>query len=116
MFTIIANGTEIGYSFFENGDPPMGVAFGQFIPSANFTAFLGSTLPRKAAENGIHEYAEGISIESGPNKRLECAAISIAECNTAGSVEYEVTVLGIPSSLYEEFFPKHYADYFDPGS
>ncbi|KSV67140.1 hypothetical protein D9M69_603160 [compost metagenome] len=96
-FAICVDGQLIGHTAFENGDAPMGVAFGQLLPTSAYHRDMiteDSVIIVKLGETTIPSvggaYIEDYFEEMG---------------------EIEVTILGIGSPLYEELFPDHVAAY-----
>jgi hypothetical protein len=82
----------IGSSDLEFGDPPLGVAFGKFIPNDRYG-------PGNAADSALCiRTASGVSIESSGGVYIQ------------GELDdMEVAVLGIPYPEYETLFPEHVA-------
>jgi len=95
-FEIYANDVLIGSSSLENGDPPMGVAFGNLLTTPSFHADL--------IDNGVLTVKfDGVSIPSS-------GGVVIEDYSTEAD-EILVTILGIDHHLYEELFPEHVAAY-----
>ena len=106
QFSIYCKGKLIGYSKLETGDPPMGVAFGVFIPNNTYEDVKSEIV----VSYGYQEHLElKVFTESG--KQIPCIAVAIQD-NTAEFPEWvNVEVLGIPYPEYEEIFPQHVETY-----
>ncbi len=91
----------IGHSNLDPIDPPMGVATGRFVPTADYD-------PRRHAymidgdENKLEASAE-ISARSDDHGMLACAGVAIEDFNETLQ-ERNVTVLGLPYPEYETIF------------
>jgi len=110
VFAILSQGQIIGYSRLEHGDAPMGVAFGGFVPCANFEAFTHKVEPDWKGGAGIAIWS-GLQAVSPGNTILECLNVAISTSNTDNVVQCEVEILGIHSSHYHEFFSHHLEAY-----
>lgn len=115
MFEFRHNGRTIGFSRLEKGDPPMGVAFGEFKPEPEY--FTSSIqLERLDAQTrrleGLQCFTpEGIELKCKPGIALLVYEFSGAETH------YEVSCLGVYEPHYETLFPHHskaYQDSFKP--
>jgi hypothetical protein len=91
----------IGWSELEHGDPPMGIAYGRFIPSVLYVpaTHAGSEVALRARPEGEDQFfpAEGVHIEDLRDD--------------FGPEEIEVTVLGLGSVAYAHYFPDHVRNY-----
>jgi hypothetical protein len=97
QFGIYADDVHIGSSSLEHGDPPMGVVYGNLIPTASYRA-------------------EQIGEGSVLTVRLDGAPILssgevVVEDWFQDFGEIQVTIFGIDHRLYEELFPEHVAAY-----
>ena len=108
-FKIFSGSILIGWSNLEAGDPPMGVAFGQFFPTTEYTEIQGSII----ASNESSQIHLSLSASTAENTPLEATGgISIADLSAEfGDEAIEVSVLGIESSAYEILFPEHVLAY-----
>ncbi|MDM8350880.1 hypothetical protein P8H27_18555 [Pseudomonas sp. sp1636] len=108
-FKILSGQTLIGWSDLEAGDPPMGVAFGQFIPITSYDKIQASII----ASNELDQYHLSLSAKTAENLNLEATGgIHITDLSTEfGGEAIEVSVLGIESSVYEKLFPEHVLAY-----
>jgi hypothetical protein len=110
-FAIRADGAVIVHSFLEHGDPPMGVAFGLFIPAPSFPGFEDASKPASVDNLGPVFSSESLSAETDAEVEIDCAAVTIVAFKADNAVEFEVTLLGIPNLTYEKLFPGRYAAY-----
>jgi hypothetical protein len=106
-FSVFAGSTLVGYSNLERGDPPMGVAFGSFVPVAEYAA-----IQRECATNHSNQASLNLTVQSDSGNVIPCVGVSILDYSVqAGVAEIEVNLIGVPSPLYEELFPEHVAAY-----
>lgn len=97
-FEMVTPEGTIGWSELEHGDPPKGLAYGRFHPTALYQAsrHAGPDADLHARPEGSEEYfrpsggvfIEDLSAEFGPE-------------------EIEVSVIGLDAETYERFFPEH---------
>ncbi len=108
-FKIFSGQTLIGWSNLEAGDPPMGVAFGQLLPTAEYAEIRSSII----AKNESAQDTLSLSARTAENTNLEAlGGIHITDFSAElGEESIEVTVLGIESSMYEKLFPEHVLAY-----
>ncbi|MBC7878290.1 MAG: hypothetical protein H7Y59_14060 [Anaerolineales bacterium] len=106
QFSIYCKDKLVGHSKLESSDPPMGVAFGDFIPNNTYE----DVKPEIVVSYGHQEHLElKVFTESG--KQIPCIAVAIQD-NTAELPEWLIVeVLGIPYPEYEEIFPQHVEAY-----
>ncbi|NBZ87391.1 hypothetical protein [Stagnihabitans tardus] len=112
MYSILAGQSIIGHTEFEHGDPPMGVAFGQMLPSPAFAAFRTSHAP-DLGEAGETSWGN-LSARSDSGVLLDCADVVIVvhDLDAApedGAPGIEVTAYGIAWQQFETLFPEHVA-------
>lgn len=97
----------VGFSDLENGDPPMGVAFGQFKPTDAYR-----TIQKQFIENHSDQASLELTVRTADNETIQCAGIGILDYSPeAGEECIELNVLGISYPAYEELFPQHVARY-----
>jgi hypothetical protein len=101
-FRIYSRATLVGTSNLEHGDPPMGVAFGRFVPAAGY-----DLIQAECAANHEDQTHLLLSVAAPSGETIQCAGVAILDC--AGDIE--VNVLGISYPLYAELFPQHVAQY-----
>ncbi len=100
----------IGYSFLEYGDPPMGVAFGSFIPTSEFRQFdqLSEPLGKDVRKWNVDECVT----ETNEKVRVEGSGILLEEHDLGDEgVVMQISCLGIAYPKYHEFFPHHVKAY-----
>ncbi|HEY2658231.1 MAG TPA: hypothetical protein VGI79_00810 [Caulobacteraceae bacterium] len=115
MYAIYSGDVLIGYSALEYGDPPMGVAFGAFEPTPQFSQ-LGAqaVLAADGAGRPVPDirFWQGLSAKTPTGEELGSQAIVVTEYGPAGSpLGLEVSCLGIPYPLYDNLFPEHVEAY-----
>ena len=107
QFASYAQEVLVGYSVLEHGDPPMGVAFGVFIPNPAYASIRRECQINHADQSSLHLRAQ---TESGMH--IPCLGVGILD--DAAEVDppcVEVNVLGIPYPLYGELFPDYVTRY-----
>ena len=114
MFAIISRDQVLGYSELEQGDPPMGVAFGRFIPAEGFDAFV-RTVPPDIIDGDRVQIWNKLAARTSNGVVLQCAGVGI-RYDLEGAHTCEVEVLGISSPPYQELFPRHVESYGRIGS
>lgn len=111
-FAFFAADILVGHSELELGDPPMGVAFGKFIPTQGYRL-----IQHECRTNHADQAALALKARTPDGKWLPCAGVGVLDYSDhagagAGAEPYvEATVLGIPYPLYCELFPAHVAAY-----
>jgi hypothetical protein len=103
-FEVLSGNTVIGWSEFELGDPPMGVAYGRFYPSELYDSsqHVGPDAGLRVRPEGhqqVLEPSEGVCIED--------------RSADFGSEGIEVSILGLGSEVYSRVFPHHVKTYVD---
>jgi len=109
QFHIYSRGRLIGWSELEFGDPPMGVAFGKFIPAPAYTSIQSQVV----SLTGKDQACLDLSARLPNGEALEAVGgVCIADYSVeAGEDGLEVSVLGISYPAYEHLFPHHVAAY-----
>jgi len=105
MFAIIWHGKILGHSELEQGDPPMGVAFGRFLPAEGFDVFV-RTVPPDITDGDRVQIWNQLAAVTADGVWLQCAGVGI-RYDLEGEHTCEVEVLGISSPPYGELFPTH---------
>jgi hypothetical protein len=101
-FEIYHHQTLIGFSHLEFGDPPMGVAFGQFLPLQAYENLIGLI---ESSALSVHVPAgSAIPSEGGVHIRDHRAELRADDA-------IEVEVLGVPYPLYQQLFSEHVKAY-----
>jgi hypothetical protein len=115
MFGIFHGDVLIGQSELESGDPPMGVAFGQFEPTDAFAPLRKAMKPARdgaGKERRDMRYLVGVSARSADGVALVCSHVEVCEYGEADNpLGWEVSCLGIEQPPYEELFPHHVKAY-----
>lgn len=105
QFEILANSVVIGYTAFELGDPPMGVAFGKFIPIATYKAVQPTIIQYTGRE--VVGIALAVRIAS-TQQLIQCLGVAITDYSAQfGAEGLEVAALGIGYPPYADLFPHH---------
>jgi hypothetical protein len=106
-FAVFSNGVLVGHSMLEGGDPPMGVAFGTFVPTADY-----GSIEHHCKTNLTDQSSLRLTVRSRTGVELECAGVGILDYSAEADEQcIEVNVLGISYPPYEELFPNHVASY-----
>lgn len=107
-FEVFSNGQAIGGSDLESGDPPMGVAFGVFVPGPGYASIQAQI--RAFAQRDQACFNLAVRIAGG--EQIRACGLSIADYSADCPEDpIELTVLGIQYPDYEEVFPEHVAIY-----
>jgi hypothetical protein len=108
QYRILWDETLIGHSALESGDPPMGVAFGKFLPLASYEAVQG----RCIAFRDMSQEHLPLSVTQPDGQLIPALGVSILDFSIElGASEIEAHVIGIGYPLYEELFPNQVAAY-----
>lgn len=106
-FEVYSNDVLVGHSILESGDPPMGVAFGEFLPNAAYSGIEGECKTNHADQSALR-----LSVRTSTGVEVECVGVGILDYSAEIDPPYvEVNVLGIPYPLYGELLPHHVARY-----
>jgi len=108
----VFSGTKIvGFSRLEKGDPPMGVAFGEMVPTDSYDSIR---------EECIHNHKDQthleLSVQSESGEAIPCMGVAVLEYSPDSTTKpdpgcIELNVLGIRSDVYSTLFPEHVAAY-----
>lgn len=101
IFEIYAKDTLVGRSALEQGDPPMGVAFGRIIPADGHRE-----TQRECQTNHFDQSRLALSVKTPAGDLLPCAGVGITDCSnrTGELADIDVAVSGIPYPLYGVLF------------
>ena len=112
-YLIKCDGKTIGYTLFENSDPPMGVVTGAiyFQGIESGYDFVKSKSDCKAVtiyddlpdDNYVNASFENITVISESGTEIKGIGVNI----TGFEDDFEISVLGIAYPFYEEEFPHH---------
>ena len=106
-FKVFAGTALIGHSALETGDPPMGVAFGKFIPLPSYASIQAQCV----AARDLPQAHLALSIMC-PNGDPLPAELGVAILDYSAELgEIEVHAVGIGYPLYGELFPQHVVAY-----
>lgn len=101
-FKVFSGTVLVGTSGLEFGDPPMGVAFGRFVPAAGYAAIEAQCKSNHRDQSHLR-----LSVVTPSGEVIQCSGVGILE----GGGDIEVNVLGISYPPYAELFPQHIARY-----
>lgn len=107
-FSIFSQGKFIGTSELEFGDPPMGVAFGKFIPCAVYASIQDTVIDTWGDQSGLQ-----LKAFDPYGKEIACQGVVIQDHSriTEHKDEIQVTLWHVPYPQYSELFPEHVAKY-----
>ncbi|GLQ99152.1 hypothetical protein [Dyella mobilis] len=104
-FDVYSGELLIGWSELESGDPPMGVAFGKFIPAPDYEAVRSAAVELENEERGVPHLSirlsDGTVLRSAGGVHITDHSVELGENGR------EIAVLGIEYPLYKELFPHH---------
>ncbi|SDN38060.1 hypothetical protein [Pseudomonas azotoformans] len=107
-FEAFSNGQPIGWSDLELGDPPMGVAFGVFVPAPGYSIIQEQV--RAFAQRDQRHFNFTVRIVGA--EAIRAAGVCIADYSSdCGEDAIELSVLGIEYPPYGDVFPEHVAAY-----
>ncbi len=108
-FEILCESSLIGWSELELGDPPMGVAFGRFIPAPEYVVIQAQVIAATASKSASPQLSA--RVVGGPTLE-SMGGVHIADYSPeVGEEGLEVSVLGLSYPPYETLFPEHVAAY-----
>jgi hypothetical protein len=107
-FSIYSGPLLVGWSELETGDPPMGVAEGKFIPTADYAKIQARVVDSSQSGKGdlqliVRREGEELQAQGGVHITDYSAEL--------GADGLQVSVLGIVRPPYESLFPEHVAAY-----
>jgi hypothetical protein len=109
-YALYSEGTLIGHSALEGGDPPMGVASGRFFPQPAYEKIQAKVVAAFTSSQD-HLGLVVIDTQTGSSLPAQGGAQILDASADVGPEGIEVQVLGIPYPLYEQLFPGRYAAY-----
>ena len=108
-FEISCQSILLGWTDFEAGDPPMGVAWGRFIPSPGYAGIqrtiVAATMGRAESPQLSARVAGGPTLDSTGGVHISDYSLEF------GAEGLEVQILGLSHPPYETLFPEHVAAY-----
>jgi len=109
-FEIHAQGTLIGWSELEEGDPPMGCASGRFIPTSAYAAFRDAVV--KSSEGSQEHLQLSVWAVGGDELKAVGGVRLVDFVQELGEAEgLHVSVCGVGYPEYGTLFPQHVAAY-----
>ena len=105
-YQLFANNELIGESNLEVGDPPMGVASGEFHPNKNYFKY-------QSLFESQNTEVLNLCVKSSSGQTLEPAGgIGVEDYSQEmGEQSIQINVLGLDSEVYVKLFPEHVAKY-----
>ena len=101
-FSIYSGLVLVGYSALDYGDPPMGVASGQFEPADGYAAIQNECSTNHHDQTGLD-----LSVQTEAGLVIPCAGLGILDYSKELPPPcIEVNIFGIPHLLYGELFPQ----------
>lgn len=101
-FSIYSGLVLVGYSALDYGDPPMGVASGQFEPADGYAA-----IQNECSTNHHDQTVLDLSVQTEAGLVITCEGLAILDYSKEfPSPCIEVNIFGIPYPLYGELFPQ----------
>jgi hypothetical protein len=99
----------IGFSELEGGDPPMGVAYGRFIPTPAYGSIRQYCIERR--DKGVS--IAGLAVETAEGVPIECSlgTLIIDLSPDLGESGIQIFLNGVVSPSYGELFPQHVEAY-----
>ncbi len=107
QFKVFVDNKLIGESELENGDPPMGVAFGKFHPTAAY--WTHQEIFKKQDYPAIKRL--NITVKDANGEILQpCSGVGIIDYSDENT-DIEINVLGLDFDIYKKLFPHHISNY-----
>ncbi|WDG78659.1 hypothetical protein PUP68_14595 [Pseudomonas chlororaphis] len=107
QFSIFSGLVLVGYSALEYGDPPMGVAFGQFEPADGY-----AVIKNECCTNHRDQSPLDLSVQTEAGVVIPCVGVGILDYSKELVPPcIEINILGIQHPLYGELFPQHVTMY-----
>ena len=108
-FEAFSSGQHIGWSDLELSDPPMGVAFGVFVPGLGYSNIQEQVRACALCDQSHLNFT--VRIVAG-GEAIRAAGVSIAYYSVdCGEDALELSVLDIEYPAYGDVFPEHVAVY-----
>ena len=104
-FEVFSHGNPIGRTAFEHRDPPMGVAFGRFLPGPGYTSIQGAVRRTLRSADRVEDQKPlGLSVRTEAGLEIHSDnGVSIADGSTDFDPDdIEIEMLGV--SDYERHF------------
>src|SRR5258708_709205 len=99
----------VGFSELEGGDPPMGVAYGRFVPTTAYSSIQPDCV--KQRENGV--LIPGLTVGLAGSAPIKCSGgIQIIDLSPElGESGIQIHLNGVTDPPYNELFPDHVEAY-----
>lgn len=99
----------IGFTELEAGDPPMGVAFGRFVPNDSYSSIQRYCIEHRDNWAPIPE----LSVALPGGATIECSgSVQIIDLSPElGDAGIEIHLNGVTNPSYGELFPDHMEAY-----
>ena len=108
-YKIFAGKTLIGHSALESGDPPMGVAFGRFLPTPEYSLVQSQCIACR--DSSQDHLALFVLCPNNEPLAAEGGVAILDYSQEAGPEGIEVHAFGIGYPLYEQLFPAQVSAY-----
>lgn len=106
-FSVYSGNLLVGHSYLEQGDAPMGVAFGVFDPVEGY-----AEIQYECANNHADQSALNLSVRTETGAVIPCQGVSVLDYSAEFELpSIEINVMGIPYPRYGELFPQHLEAY-----
>lgn len=107
MYKVFAGPHLVGFSALEHGDAPMGVAFGDFQPTAEY-----DRIRDVCQKNHSDQSALQLSVTTADDEVISAMGVSILDYSIVpGEATIEINLVGVEAELYEALFPHHVRSY-----
>jgi hypothetical protein len=112
VFLIYSNDVLIGRSALEKGDPPMGIALGDFTPTSAFET-VRTTVDVASKTEEVRVFS-GLRVSMSDGSAVVCSHVAVLEVGEfAAPLGWEVECMGFENPSYANLFPHHVKDYED---
>ena len=106
-FLVFHQESLVGHSALEHGDPPMGVAFGEFVPTTGYESIAAHCKSNHADQSEL-----ALSVQTDDGFTIPCIGVAVLDYSEkAGEPYAQLNILGIEHDTYKALFPGHVAAY-----
>lgn len=107
MYSVYAGSDLVGHTALENGDAPMGVAFGVFLPSDGY-ARIREVCQRNHSDQSMLQ----LSVATEAGDTIPAIGVSVLDYTAmVDEPELHVNLVGVEAALYKALFPMHVRAY-----
>lgn len=107
MYSVYAGSDLVGHTALENGDAPMGVAFGVFLPSDGY-ARIREVCQRNHSDQSMLQ----LSVATEAGDTIPAIGVSVLDYTAmVDEPEIQINLIGVEAALYEALFPMHVRAY-----